>query len=607
MEKKEGKLNIGTKEWIILTIAIVALLNYMLLEDMQQLPSPIYGGDYWNHLGMVYHLYYGGSLFDNGQLAGEIPWVPWVYHIVILVISWITFMDPIDAVIWANIPLIFISGWLLYRIATRFTNNPVLIAAGLLPMLAAYPIFKYTDFAFLVIGPALLLAWLRYREKPDRNNMLLLMGTMIIANLSSTQLLIANYMVFGIIAANEVYKTFVKPKKLDQLTSPEGIKLLKPYIIIFVISFLGSLVYWYWPLFVYQGSTPNDLFIYGWADFTKISEQIDFLVNIMRNWFIPNVSWGGAYRLALLVGSILLIKSRMKNIAHETAFLFLIGALIGATHHFITFNLFQFHFDPERPFQMLEMPLTMVQVALAGQWLRQKIGKKHIVWAFLLVTAVMYNDGYTARENDQYYIAAKEPLVGPMAELKQWIIANTDVNDVFLTNNEDAFMMNGLTGRKSVSYRRTHTPIYTDMNQRMLDSAVMLYGADDATRQALLEKYNVKYVLWTIRWFDNQYYISPEGEIMGFFDPFMVPYKAEYQQYLDRNGIYYVQAHTYLDPAWQEKYPSYDVIVPLPTKGELFFPWHDGLHGKLKEVKRIDIADEQGNTIPFMIIYEVES
>jgi hypothetical protein len=147
----------------------------------------------------------------------------------------------------------------------------------------------------------------------------------------------------------------------------------------------------------------------------------------------------------------------------------------------------------------------------------------------LLVSAVLFSDAYSARQKDVYYTAAREPLSGPLLELKQWTIANTDVNDVFLTDNEDAFMLNGLTGRKSVSYRRTHAPIYTDMNQRMLDSAVILYGNDSTTRNELLKTYRVKYLLWTIRWFDNQYTVDAQGQLRGFFDPFMVPEKPGYE------------------------------------------------------------------------------
>ena len=601
----EAKGNIGTKEWVLLTALAVVALNYTILSTLQQLPSPIYGGDYWNHLGMLYHLYYGGSVLDNGQMAGEIPWVPWLYHLAMTVVAWVSTLDPLQAVIWANVPFIFLSAWLLYRIMHRFTDNIILIVAAMLPLLALYPIFKYTDFAFLVVGPALLLAWLRYREQPDRKNMLLLMGVMVIANLTSPQLLIASYIVFALTVAMEVHKKF--GKQVQHVVTPDGIVMLKPYIAIFAVSFIGALLYWFWPLFVYQGHTPNDLFIYGWADFTKVSEQINFFFAVLGNWFWPfPISFGGVYRLALLVGAYFLVKNRMENKSYETAFIFFIAALVGVSHHFITFNLFHFHFDPGRPFQMLEMPLSVVQFVLAGAWLQKKIENKHVVVLLLLITGSMYYEAFTARQNDSYYLGAAQPLLPQMAELRQWIIANTNVNDVFLTDNEDAFMMNGLTGRKSVSYRRTHAPIYTDMNQRMLDSSIILYGNNDALREELLRKYRVKYLLWTIRWFDNQYQVTTEGQVAGFFDPFMVPYRSEYASYLQNNGVSYVQAHTYLDPAWIPSYPTYDVLVTMPASGDLFHPWNEGLDRHLTPVKQVGMTDANGNLIPFAIIYEVQ-
>jgi hypothetical protein len=73
---------------------------------------------------------------------------------------------------------------------------------------------------------------------------------------------------------------------------------------------------------------------------------------------------------------------------------------------------------------------------------------------------------------------------------------------------------------------------------------------------------------------------------------------------LQRNDVTYVKTNTYLDPAWIPIYPTYDVMVALPAKPELFHPWEDGLDPHLREVKRIEI-DNNGQRVPFAIVYEV--
>jgi len=144
------------------------------------------------------------------------------------------------------------------------------------------------------------------------------------------------------------------------------------------------------------------------------------------------------------------------------------------------------------------------------------------------------------------------------------------------------------------------------MNMRMLDAAAMLYGSDNSTRLELLKKYHVRYVLWTLQWFGNQYRFNDNGQIVGLFDPFMVPYSASYESYLQQTGVEYRKTRYALDPAALPTYPTYNVLVTIPSQFDLWHPWDYGLDQYLKEIKRFEVTDSSGNLIPYAIVYEVK-
>ncbi|MDD5337672.1 MAG: hypothetical protein PHS02_04275 [Candidatus ainarchaeum sp.] len=607
MKGKEQKLNplqgkLSADHLLLIAATLIMLyLNYSLLSSMKQLPSPIYGEDYWNHLGTIYHLFYGGAIFENGQMQGEIPWVPWSYHLIVSTFSKLFSLEPMQGVFLSNLMFIPITCYLLYRISSRFTKNIFVIIAAMLPLLIRYPIYKYTDFAQVLVMPLLILAWFKYRENPSRNNIVILALAMAFASLTNVQSLISSYMVFGTFFLADFIPILQKNTSLSAVSSPESINSIKTYLILFFISFILALPYWFFPIFVYMGHTPNDLFIYGWADYTKFDEQFGSIYNGLSAFILPDLSLSGLVRVLTIAGILLVIKMRNNNKDFHSAFVLLMASFVALLHLLVTFNLFHVHFGAEAVYSQIQITLAVVEFAVLGEFLRSKWSL--VPFVLLILSAASFSEAWVQRDASQYYQTSKETLPQPMLDLQSWIDSNSGVHDVFLTDNEDAFMMNGLTGRKSVSFRRTHAPLYTDMNQRALDSAVILYGNNDSLRMALIRKYNVSYVLWTYRWFDNQYTFNQDGKLTGFFDPFMVPYKQEYEDYLKSNGVPYTVSYSRLDPAWLPNYPIYKVIVALPARNSQLKPWSEGFDAHIQEVKSVDLGANA--PVPFAVIYKV--
>lgn len=588
---------------VFLLCFVVAVYNYTFLSILKQLPSPIFGGDFYNHLGYIYHLFYGGSVFENGQLTGEMPWVPWLYHLYVLIFSFITNLDPLFGLIYSSLPIIFLSGITVFCYLRKISANTFLLLAAILIFLKFYPIYKYTDFAMVVMVPLLILAWLKYLDDANKKYTAFLIFIITLSNLTNTQLFFVQIILFGVILLDKFFTIYKKQncRTFADITIhlPEFWNMLKPFAFIFFFSLLFSMLYWYWPFFVYKMETPNPLQIYGWADFSDIGTQISYPINVFISWYFSSSLLFSILGLIQIGGMVLLFQKRNENPTYRFFFLLMLAAFIGLFHYLITFNLLHKHVAPEKLFQLLAYSLMPVLFVIFAQWATHKISFKYLPIFLLIFAVFLYADTFNSMINSQYVKGAGKSFDPAFIELKTWIINNTNVNDVILTTNEDAFMMNALTGRKSVVYRRTHIPTFTNINQRMLDQAVILQGNNDSLRYELLKKYEVKYVLWSAFWFSNEVLLDENMKITRLFDPLMVQQKPEYKRYMDENRIFYLQYYTYLDPAWVSNYPRYFVYIIPPIQNE-YKPWVPDLDKKLTPIKRINAGEQ-----PLFIIYEV--
>ena len=603
---KEERLPRQLREsWHVLLIAALATAAvFIMVSGLKSLPSPIYGGDLWNHLGTMYHIYYGGSVFESAELAGEYPWVPELYHVYNVALAKIIGIDPLVANIYSSVLLVPIAAVAVWSICSRMSKDKIAISASLITFLTAFPIFKYTQFASVVMAPALFACWYLYLDREDDvRRLALLAAVMGLCSLSNTQLFVASYILFGVVALDKLHSSFRKKGKLDA----EIIGVIKPLAIIFAVSFAIALIYWYAPIFVYRLHTPNDIQIYGWADFSRFDLQISYPLQVLWGFFfnLNDPVWA-LIDLGMLLGAYVLI-SRRDEPRYHLAFLILVASLIGVFHHLLTYNLFHLQLAPDRIFEMFSRGLGAILLVAALDYLAQAKKVGAAPYAGLALAIIVFSAGFAHAlnpESDQFYMQAKNPLPSEFTSLQSWIRNNTGVDDVFLTDNEDAFMMNALSGRKSVSYRRTHTSEYADMDQRNIDEAVILYGTDDAERLSLLQKYRVKYVLWTSKWVDNQIAVQ-NGSLVGIFDPLEARSSPAYVSNLEKGGVQYFNITYYLDPAFQPNYPKYQMVV-IPPQGESGDrPWSPGFDARLTKLYEIDYEGAPAGYPPFAVVYGV--
>lgn len=558
---------------LYLLVSLVLLAStYSIIGNYAQIPSPLYGGDYYKGLGDIIHVIDGGSIFESAQMKGELPLAPWLYFLLVSLFSGITGMAAMAAMINFALVADIATLAIFYFLIREITKNGYAPALAVLLVFSFgfSPVMKYSFFSSVVSLPLFILALFWFLKQPSLKTAAIAGLALGLAGLSNSQAFFVAFIAFGIAALVFLLPQLFDFKARKLQLSPGPISSLKLYAAIFAIGFLLSMLFWYQPIFVYHGSTPNDIQNITVPDVknpTYLWGSVTDLFTFALLPFKSGLAW--VFSLFSLVGIYHVLKTR-DEFASRFTLVLLAAWAVCIIHPIITLPLLKMHFvnfmmsDQLYP-TLVPLMVSFGLVAASGKLQNQSNTVKAVALAALIAMAYMnYADYWKVRSASQFEKAGAEPLAAPYTDLSAWIRGNTGVNDVFLTSNEDGFMMNALTGRKTVSYRRAHASPYINMHARMADSAVMAYGTNNALRRELLQKYDVKYLLWTNRWVLNEFQFDAQGNLVGFFDPLTVPANQSNADYWSANGVQFIQFNMPMDPAPRTGVPTYEQLIAIP-------------------------------------------
>ena len=602
------KYGYGPVLYIAVSLLILSL-SWGAISQYKQIPSPIYGGDYYKGLGDTISMIDGGDILGSAQMSGEMPLAPWFYFLLVAAFAKITGMAAMAALINFALLADIFTLIIFYFLIKEVTGNKFApsLAVLLVFLYGFSPVLKYSFFSSVVSMPLFVLMLYLFLRKPDMKMAALAGIALGIAGLSNSQAFFAAFLIFGLAAI-----VFLLPKIFDFKSrklalDAEGKQLLKQYAIIFAIGFLLSLLFWFKPIFVFHGLTPNNIQDYTTPDVRNPANLWGSIRDILlynANPYTGGLLW--VFSLFALAGLYYAVRTH-NELGPRFTLVLAAACILAIIHPLITLPLFNLHFVnfmmDEQMYPSLLPLLAAFGVVFANMKLEGRNWKlRAIAFAVLLLIAYLgYSDFVKTRSANQWEQAGQQPLQQPFVDLGSYIRSNTGVNDVFLTDNEDAFMMNALSGRKVVTYRRTHASPYADMNARMADAAVMVYGTNDATRIALLAKYNVKYLLWSNRWVLNEFQFDSSGKLSGFFDPLSVPANASNKAYWDSNGVRSVEMTMPLDPAARQGVPTYDQLIAVPYNLS-YEPLYPGIYADFQLVKTISYGGQD-----MFRIYEIKN
>lgn len=560
------------REWtwqeyaLCIAMAVMLLLELGLFNSFQSLPSPLYGGDVYYHFSVINHIANGESPLMSSQFIGVYAHYPWIFHLTVALLSIITGASALSSAIYSPMLTTFLAGIISWHLGKRiFHSKTFALLFSLCWISWQIPHAAASPFAELVIWPLFVLA-VTFAESPWQRA---LAGvTLGLCGLSQVVLWVAAFMYLGLLMASRIILSHVHKGENGRWSiRTEGalttiISQIKWFLPIVLVGLPIGLLYWGPGIFVYHGVTPN-----RWADYvaagdsvtlSAIFDMIKHLFFFTRNWATLLIS------IISIFGTYWAIK---KHPRFEACALNFAVAVIGFLHPIITLPLlgssigyyaFGYIFDLGTPL-MFVLAVYLVYRSVPESF-------KAAVYAIglILVIANAYFV-YSDYDKDIWTQQGRNPnMMMDLALLMKEKISNDEA--MLVTHEETGFAINAMTGKKVTIARRTHASPFVDMNKRIADTAIMLYGKNNDTIRELLNNHSVRYL------YEDHYSAEQEaacksqkGNLAANPDISFSCLRTSpaYADYLSSNGIEYVKVHGRIDPA-SNVAPKFDMLAIIP-------------------------------------------
>ncbi|MBI4918739.1 hypothetical protein HY837_02325 [archaeon] len=558
-------------------VLLVFLINlYFLVNEFKQLPSPIYGGDYYHQLGQVQHIKDGGKWFAGYNILENLPGYLPLFPVYVAFIAKITGLQAMNALIYSSFLSAVLSILLIYKLLKKiFTDDFIAIILTLLYIpISRLIILKYGVFTQLVLMPLFYIyLYDFFSGKKNKYILGVIYGILGIAHPVS------------FIAASALIVIFTLYFKELKWNS------IKPVLVVLLIGLVIAQLYWFKPVFVYHLKSANHYLEWNNEDFSNVSVQLNYVKNVIVGYFfnysfsLKNFSSIIAALFAL-IGFVLLFLAKKNSYHVSFLYIFNLSSFLILFHYFLTRPLLGIDFYPVRVNDMLFFYNAIFLSGFSISYLMNKIRfKKEHVYSgiiILLLLLAWYNFS-KEKEDNQWYKTARSELPKKFLDLQEFILKNTNINDVFISSNELSFVLNALTGRKVLNTRRAQNSPYLDMEERVLASAIILYGNNSKVRQDLIKQFNIKYLLWSEEWIPTEY--SYDNGAISPFDPLILFDTPNNRKTLEKYNITFEPKNTWIDPSLRgDEFKTFDLLLIIPNYTSQEQPWIEELNTQLKEV-----------------------
>ncbi len=536
------------KGLMLLTLVTIPIFIFYLITIMgfHQVPSPLYGGDYYFHLGHVLHIYNGNAPWTDPQILGEYSHYGWLYHSLVAYSAKLLGTDILKTFLYFPLVVLILSSITSYYLGKRLLKNnyfALLFTFIWIGALTSYNEIHSRPFAVAFLMPLFLLTFIKTEQNKSLNNKIylgLLLGaiglTHLMAFASSILFLFAYF-------AGELLLAFKAKKSIHNVCVKAG-EILNNYWKSAVIAAATSMAYIGPLLFHYKLKALNNQPVYS----SPIPTAMSF-VYFLRDTFFNYTSF---LWFAISATSIIGLYSVIKNrhiLEYRVVLILMISTIIGGFYYFITIplgiNIMIYWQLIVYTQKLLQLCLILIGIAKIFDLIKPTRYKT----TFIAIIIVIFSS-VTAQSEMEVYNGrwtkvgrTENPVMYSMAD---WVRGNTDKNAVFLSTNELSGAIHYLTGRKVVVNRGTHTSQFVDMDQRKVDVAIMLYGNDINETKRLLKQYNVSYVYYDYSWMRTLTW-----------DPFLVFPKNS--AILHKYNIPFDWVNKRLDPA-KTDVPKYDLL-----------------------------------------------
>ena len=540
-------LDLEDKIFICLLFFIGIFLLY-LVSGFKHVPGPIYGGDLYMIRGFTQAILQGNSPWYDPYFAGYYAYYGWFAYLITAILVKITWigLERMSTLLPAFVQIFFLV--VSYKFGSTFFKSK---RYGLIFMLAT--------FSFMIINTKLsgafanlftlltLWSWIEYENgnKKYKYLMGIFMGLTALSHIIN---FVGVSAIIGFTLFVEFFREFLKRDKKKVF-----FEFINKYLVVFVIALLVALPLVGPWIFVYHMNTLNPTPQYCVQDVDKAG--VGWIFSIVLNLFIRTDGiLSFIFGIVVLLGIIFCFLNR-KRLEHRFIIYWLIALILAASHFLITKPFLNKWITPGLLWGnsiwvvnliLFTFGLKNIELILS----KFSLDKKIIFAAFVVFLTAVSLQTINNFNNDRWvqYGRSLDPSTKILFDTEAWMLSNTDKDDVFLANDESAFALNALSGRKVVTVRRTHANVYVDVEKRYADAIVMLYGNDKTKTDELLKEYSVDYL-----------YIDSSLITM----PMIV--SLDYEDYLKENGVNYTIENVRWDPS-TEDVPSFMSLVVYPQE-----------------------------------------
>lgn len=581
---------------LFLVLIVFVIFQIVQISKFKSLPSPLLGGDYYYQLGVVNHLKYGGSFFQSSSEKGGVPGYLYLYAVPIALFSSITHVSSMESMFIFSVIYFIIAYLLWFFLINMLFKNPyvALIGSLLLNPLSKYPLLKYTPFTQLVMIPLFLyVLYIFFEVKKVKGNLLKIVSLSVVFGLLSISHALAFSNSIIILLVFFIYEHYAHPKNKKQID-------LK-WLVFIMIAIPITLLYFYRPIFVFHFSRPYDRVHLDTPDYAYPNVQSAFIKQVLHDIFNFSGLFQSTITIFFLASGYFIFKKRKKKEAKFIA-LFFIASLTDVLSVFVTqlfgFNLgppwvITFFFNPSRI--ILALYALMFSVDYTAKWMaKKKVLAKRFAEEILLILIICVLTFYSVsatlsfQKKNRFFSAVYSPVPSQFQSMADFVIKNTNVNDVFMSSKELSFILNSLTGRKVLTNRWAHqNDPWSNVPRRDLIETLILYGDNLSLIKKLIKEYDVKYLYWDIDWPLTEFSFNSNGQVIGLYDPLIVLNKGDNEKVLINNGILYQHLFTQVDPAeyGNDKIKKFDSFIILDKNYRSFEkPWRANLDPYLKMV-----------------------
>jgi len=579
-------------------IIIFLIVQANLLNSFQQLPSPLYGGDYYNQMGAVNHVKYGGNAFKSYATDDPIGSYLPIYSFLVGNYARLFNMSAMQAMYSFSYIITILAFLIVYWLGiVLFRNKSAALGSTLLfYSFTRIPIIKYRQFTQATLFPLFFVCLYLTIKKKDwkwavASGLVLGVGALSHGSMFLYIMMLMPFLFLYVLLGQ--YVTF-KNKKFSFNKKKALASWKKNFVLLVIILVIGlaiAMVYWYYPFkYMFSGdphlkevidlSREQGRGAYYSSPLARAGNVFSVLLN-----HITRSSWLFILFSAFGILALIFIKKALQ--ASKYIIFITVSTVIIFWHFLITKPLLGLQV-PVHEMMSFIIPLLMfffsgffiliLRNTLKKTFKNKKLVLGIIVFILLLILITNYIIYKDYVKNDRWInVGLSGALPEPLTRAADFIIKNTEVNDVILTNHELGFAINALTGRKLVSTPRgSHNSPIIDTSTRDAHLAVILYGSDDEERERLLKEYGVKYMFWTNYWLRGEFIFDQQGQVVGLFDPIEVLDKPKWREYLDSANVTYQPMNAELNPNKRGYAKKFDVLVVFPRMN-ITRPWSPSL------------------------------